>query len=652
MPDSLSKSSSAQERTGKRAVARGRASSGDGIKRESPGIGKNPAASIAHVIDPARSLVVEACAGSGKTWLLASRILSLLLGGAAPGEILAITFTRKAAREIEDRVVDWMRFLAVGDEERIAGFLAERHIAVTGTSLRAARGLYERSLTAHPGITVTTFHGWYLRLIAAAPISSGLTGCALVEPDSRLFDELWRSFLFHLRKNSEEAAALVRLFGEIGYEAARSLLRRALERRIEWLAYGGDDRSAAVKIAAALGGNTGDPGNAVEAFFADGWEADFREYLAFLETNKTKTAQENAVELRAALGKGDVPIEAFEHLRRVLLRKDGKPRQIKVSEALKKYLGTEKADAFIEIHERLARRLTECLERQSAERILEFNLDACTVFSAFLGHTEAFKREHRQIDYVDAEWNVLRLLSDERTAAFLQARLDTRYSHVLLDEFQDTSPIQWRILLAWLDAYSDGARPSVFLVGDPKQSIYRFRQAEPRLFSTATAFLKREYGASFHTRDTTYRNAKPIVEIINALFSGLPEFSPFRRHESLAGAMPGRIELLPLCEKDAVERPCPPPGRLRNPLDEPQVEQEDPRREMEADALVKKIGEIVGRSGDPWQIVDKTPDGRELTRPAGYGDIMLLVRSRSHLACYERALAAADIPFEVGARGG
>ena len=60
---------------------------------------------IVRALDPAHSVVVEACAGSGKTWLLASRIVRLLLAGVAPGEILAITFTRKAAREIEERVV-------------------------------------------------------------------------------------------------------------------------------------------------------------------------------------------------------------------------------------------------------------------------------------------------------------------------------------------------------------------------------------------------------------------------------------------------------------------------------------------------------------------------------------------------------------------
>ena len=83
-------------------------------------------------LDPARSVVVEACAGSGKTWLLASRIVRLLLAGVAPGNILAITFTRKAAREIEARVVDWLRLLATDSDSNVTQFLAERGIEIGG----------------------------------------------------------------------------------------------------------------------------------------------------------------------------------------------------------------------------------------------------------------------------------------------------------------------------------------------------------------------------------------------------------------------------------------------------------------------------------------------------------------------------------------
>ncbi len=74
-------------------------------------------------LNPQRSAVVEACAGSGKTWMLVSRILRLLLDGVPPAEILAITFTRLAAREMEERLLEWLTFLAVQSDEAVLKFL-------------------------------------------------------------------------------------------------------------------------------------------------------------------------------------------------------------------------------------------------------------------------------------------------------------------------------------------------------------------------------------------------------------------------------------------------------------------------------------------------------------------------------------------------
>ena len=91
---------------------------------------------IRQALDPRHSVVVEACAGSGKTWLLVSRILRLLLDDAAPGDILAITYTRKAAREIEERLSDWLRLLAVGSEH----FPGAAYLSC-GAAARAGAGL-------------------------------------------------------------------------------------------------------------------------------------------------------------------------------------------------------------------------------------------------------------------------------------------------------------------------------------------------------------------------------------------------------------------------------------------------------------------------------------------------------------------------------
>jgi ATP-dependent helicase/nuclease subunit A len=106
------------------------------------------------------------------------------------------------------------------------------------------------------------------------------------------------------------------------------------------------------------------------------------------------------------------------------------------------------------------------------------------------------KRERGWIDMGDLERAALALMTDEVLSGWVQERLDARVRHLLIDEFQDTNPLQWQALSAWLDSYGGaGNAPSVFVVGDPKQSIYRFRRAEPQVFKAAQRFVVKPWVA-------------------------------------------------------------------------------------------------------------------------------------------------------------
>jgi ATP-dependent helicase/nuclease subunit A len=603
------------------------------------------------VLDPARSAVVEACAGSGKTWLLAARIVRLLLAGTPPGEILAITFTRKAAREIEERVVDWLRLLATAPHDEAAAFLAERGAPTDAATLAAARGLYECVTTAQPGLAVNTFHGWFLQLVQVAPLSANLAGTTLAEDGARRFDELWQTFAQRLQHEPDSAAtqACLRLFAGIGQTATRQLVRNGAARRAEWLALAGtaaDDPSAEIeRLRAQLG--VGEPGAALATFFVAGWQADFHAYLGFLEMSELETDRRFAARLASALSTEEGE-DCFLQIAGVLLTNTGELRARKPSKSLDKRFGADRATRFLELHAALGARVLAAQAALQEEANFAFNRDALVLLHAFLAHQEAFKADRRQIDFIDAEWRVLQLLSDEGSAAYLQARLDARYRHVLLDEFQDTNPLQWRILLAWLDAYTDALRPTVFLVGDPKQSIYRFRRAEPRLFATASAFLQERFAACYQARDVTRRNAPPIIDVVNALFGDEPAFQPFRTQSSLADGLPGRVELLPLCA-DAPEQSAEPlaASGLRDPLRTPAPVVVDARREHEAAQLAGRLQAMLGRT-----LIRERQGTREVERPLRCDDVLLLVRTRSQIAVYERALAAAGIPYDAASRGG
>ena len=124
--------------------------------------------------DPARSIVVEACAGAGKTWMLVSRILRALLDGAAPHEILAITFTRKAAGEMRERLNEWLREFGsphTSDAARVEA-LVQRGVPAAQAPLLALQlaTLHERVLREGRSVQVSTFHAWFAQLLRAAPL--------------------------------------------------------------------------------------------------------------------------------------------------------------------------------------------------------------------------------------------------------------------------------------------------------------------------------------------------------------------------------------------------------------------------------------------------------------------------------------------------
>ena len=180
------------------------------------------------------------------------------------------------------------------------------------------------------------------------------------------------------------------------------------------------------------------------------------------------------------------------------------------------------------LHARL-QAVRDTLAEQQAYRLNEAVLH-CGV--AFLERYQALKAQKQQMDFSDLEWQLCRLLQQSEHAETMQYKLDSRYRHVLLDEFQDTNPLQWQILRAWFDAsVAVESQPTVFVVGDPKQSIYRFRRADARLFGVAREYLKEHFAAHELHNNHTRRNAPAVLDAVNAVFADHPEgFVDFEPH--------------------------------------------------------------------------------------------------------------------------
>ncbi|GAB4124363.1 MAG: double-strand break repair helicase AddA [Sideroxydans sp.] len=602
---------------------------------------------IARALDPRRSVVVEACAGSGKTWLLVSRIVRLLLDGAEPSQILAITFTRKAAQEMQARLQEWLRGLALGDEEAVRRFFAQRGMEeMSDAQLQRARSLYETVLLAQPGITISTFHGWFMQVLRRAPLNADvMQGASLLERAGSVQEEAWEALLDALRRepDSELAQHMQWLFVECGLGNTRKLLFNFLGKRAEWWAYTQGQQDALGYALDALRreldvdmsfdpvADWGMCGNNEELLFA---------FLRQLAANGTDTQRNKASELERTWTE-TMPERRFEVLWPLLFTQKNEPR------IGKPFAPTKKQDetAFQTTLRELQNGMQAVRDAWSEQQAYRLNEAVLHCGAALLARYQALKAQAQQMDFLDLEWQLCRLLQDGQHAETMQYKLDSRYRHVLLDEFQDTNPLQWQILRAWFEAaVAAESQPAVFLVGDPKQSIYRFRRADARLFAVARDYLKQHFAAETLCNDTTRRSAQPIVDAVNAVFRERPEDFDFVQHGTHQQDLPGYVQVLTLAEAAQEEAAAAVEGiALRDPLTTRRKERGEGARHREAQQFAMLLQEIVR----DWVVHD---EGK--IRRAEWRDIMVLVRKRSHLHVYEEALRKEHIPFITSRRGG
>jgi ATP-dependent helicase/nuclease subunit A len=596
--------------------------------------------------DPMRSVVVEACAGSGKTWLLVARMLRLLLAGAAPSELLAITFTRKAAQEMRERLMQLLQDLALQSDAEATALLLERGVAVSEAAslLPTARGLYERVLSSPTALSIDTFHSWFARLIQVAPLASGVPhGYSLSESSGELLADAYSRFMQGLNDEPQAGIkqSLLRLYALVGDWNAKKLLDAFVGKRAEWWA--ANQRGLPLEWLAELCGEDGEH-DARLRLWDDARLTERLRSIAWLLGQGAKRNQERAVGIESALTAG-ASLQAFTQLLSQFCDDNGAPRgndhrRGKLLSALEQHLGECAADAFEREFAELGRELLQLQRRSGESTVLGLNQALFEVGAAYLACYQEIKAEQRVFDFADLEWQAYRLLTDEEHAAYIQSRLDSRYKHILLDEFQDTNPLQWSIVRAWLNAYGgDGAQPSVFVVGDPKQSIYRFRRAEPRVFQAALDMLAAR-GADVLRTNQTRRNAHAIIDVLNAGMAGNPIFSA----QTTLAPHEGSVWRLPLIRINRDKPVEAAQWALRDPLVTPREEQEDARRFEEGRAVAAAII-------DARRELTSGTAGRTAAA-VSWSDVMLLVKKRAHLRAYESALREAGIPFISDKRGG
>jgi ATP-dependent helicase/nuclease subunit A len=595
-------------------------------------------ADTASATNPAISCSVLASAGTGKTWQLVARLTRLLLHGAHLDCILAITFTRKAAGEMQQRLSQRLRELLEADDATLDRLLEEIGETTDADLRRTARGLFEATLRSERALRASTFHSFCQDLLQRFPLEAGLPpGFELAEQTGLIIDEAWDALLAEATGAPQQplAAALTLLFDALnGLHNTCQALTGFVEQRSDWWAYTQEAPDPVAEAVRQLrdkldirsenaGGGT---------LWTPATRAELSEFQTLLEKHANESNKLHAALLRGIL---DAPLDAdttAATIYPVFFTGSDAPRKRKSSKAQQKSMGAAGEARFLELHTLFCERIESMREQQRRQLTLDTNSAWYRAGACMLQHYQRIKRERRLLDFADLEWHAYRLLNHPEHAHWIQYKLDQRIDHLLIDEFQDTNPTQWRLILPLLEEIAAGSerQRSLFIVGDSKQSIYRFRRGNPRLLTSAADWMQQHLGAPRVHLDHSWRSSPLIMECVNVLFQhpdmqGL--LDDFQVHTTHQQDYWGRIELWPLVDADSPAGKEKLAGELRNPLLEPRPSYRDRRHYREGEAIATRIRELVDEG------------------VADYNDVLILMRSRTHLAEYEAALRDYQIPY-------
>ena len=514
----------------------------------------------AEALDPTRSFIVQAPAGSGKTGLLIQRYLRLLATVEHPEEIIAITFTRKAAAEMRDRVLDALAMAPGAESED--GEPAQNPYQETTLSL--ARAVVARdahkgwSLHAQPGrMRILTIDALCRTIATQMPWLSRLGGDALIVDDvSPLYRQAARDVVGLLHEDTPWSECVVTLVSHLDGDLGRfeRMLVEMLSRRDQWLRYllpgSSDPGSRRGELEAELGKAVGEELAALRAAVPRELADELAAVCAYagdtlLDNASTSPAVACAglaqlpgattPERRQWQGVAATLLTRDGGWRKTLTRREGFPadKQPRLQEMRARGLDllARLAGAF-QLRERLhaVGRLPEPVYTHGQWQVLHALLEILPVASACLRVVFA---ERGQVDYSEITNAARQALGGDESPTDLALALDYRMRHILVDEFQDTSHSHFALLQQLTAGWVPGDGRTVFLVGDPMQSIYRFREADVGLFLHVAKHGLEGLAVESLLLSANFRSRPDVVAWVNGVF---PQVMP-PADDAVAGAV-------------------------------------------------------------------------------------------------------------------
>ncbi|MFW6138700.1 MAG: UvrD-helicase domain-containing protein [Spirochaetota bacterium] len=548
------------------------------------------------------SAALASSAGSGKTFSLTTRLINMLLDGVRVHEIVAITFTKLAANEIRQKLFDRIEKLEKGDRDEVKLFCDIRQD--DPASLKAGAEKIRMGLIRYFSLfQVSTIHSFFMKIIKSFPREAGFVDEFMV-----LEEDVAREFVKKSIENFYQ------------YIAGSDHL---LDRIYQFLASYPHNRFTTIKTIEEIYRGVGSQFYALEGLYS-------------VSEAEVQAAEEEHSRARdwvlsdAMRQKIDIVLNIIDEY----TRQRGSNRNIQslvrdlknfkkyraVTDLLEvKALKRDRREGPIRYVSTMLKYLPQDSSKLLEDTLAEIRSDLCryvasrmryhVLIQLYIYHTihrcySRLKKNFRSVDFQDIEILAAALLDRLDDFDYLRYRIDSGARHILIDEFQDTSEIQWRVLEQMVNAGKQTGG-SIFYVGDVKQSIYRWRGGSPELFDT----VRKKHSLPYRRLGYNYRQNRTVLDFVNRVFESIAEQYP---------------------EKYRYEKQYLPPFRRGYSRGFVSI-QKCGSREEAADLLV-------------GQIKDLENQGVQLH------DMAVLCRKNAEIEQLEKLLRARSIPFNSGGK--
>jgi ATP-dependent helicase/nuclease subunit A len=606
----------------------------------------------AQASDPRNSAWVSANAGSGKTTVLVQRVIRLLLDGVPPGRILCLTYTKAAAAHMANKVLEklstWVRL----DDEKLDAEIAKVEPGKPSPQRRArARRLFSAALETPGGLKVQTIHAFCDRVLHMFPVEAQTPAGFDVLDDLGERDLIENARLQVLLDagrypSSQLGQALAHCIEIVGDDTIEKVIGEAVRARRNLHGFNRDHAEAAMR--ASLGLHIDDTVTTITQRMLEGGAMPRREWEGAahaLQELGSKNATKIGDALLAAVHAPEA--EIVETYLAVFLNAAGEPKADKTFGAAADLARVERIRDWL-FSERI--RLADLLNTLHAVRERDRSVALLTIASAVVTRYQEAKARRGVLDFADLVTKTVGLLEREESA-WVHFKLDGGIDHILVDEAQDTSPEQWRIIAKLAEEFFAGKgasdRPrTIFAVGDEKQSIFSFQGADPKRFDEMRRDFSKQIAASGEKLSmprllNSYRSVDVVLKAVDKVFlppearSGLTASDDAEPvHVAVRQKAPGMVEIWPpiKAEKSSDED---------DGWDKPHDRMREQTSQMQ---LARRIATAVKQwIGGGLTVGDR--ENADKPRAVRAGDIIVLVQSRGPLFdAILRALKQGRVP--------